>query len=60
MEGNRRPLGFEDPEHQMILQHLMINSGRCTDAMRRSGASLVWNCINSVLIIVSIALYLIK
>lgn len=60
MEGNKRPLDFKDPEHQILLQHLKINSDRCTDAMKRSGVSLVWNCINSVLLIVSLALYLIK
>lgn len=56
----RRTLDFKDPEHQMLLQHLMINSGRCTDAMRRSGASLIWNCINSVLLVALIALHFIK
>ena len=47
---------FKDPEHQMLLQNLMINSARCTNAMKRGRAALVWNLINSVAIAVVITI----
>lgn len=52
---------FKDPEHQILLQNLMINSARCTNAMKRGRAALVWNLINSVAIVVVVTIiYLIK
>ncbi len=42
---------WKDPEHQQLLQWIMTDTGRCTRAMRKAGLSLIWNFINSVMII---------